>query len=34
MDALDAAIAGQDVEAALALLAELVPEWERDEVSD
>ncbi len=28
-DALDAAIAAQDVEAALALLAELVPEWQR-----
>ena len=29
LDALDAAIAAQDVEAALALLAELVPEWQR-----
>ncbi len=29
LDALDAAIAGQDREGALALLAELVPEWER-----
>ncbi|MDA7490964.1 polysaccharide biosynthesis protein [Synechococcus sp. AH-707-M23] len=29
LDVLDAAIAAQDVEAALALLAELVPEWER-----
>jgi hypothetical protein len=34
MDALDAAISGQDREAALALLAELVPEWERGDVSD
>ena len=34
LDALDAAIAGQDREAALALLAGLVPEWERVEVSD
>ena len=34
MDALDAAIAGQDVEGALALLAELVPEWDPGEVSD
>ena len=30
LDALDAAIAAQDVEAALALLAELVPEWQKD----
>ena len=29
LDALDAAIAAQDVEEALALLAELVPEWQR-----
>jgi tRNA(Ile2) C34 agmatinyltransferase TiaS len=29
LDALDAAIAAQDVEGALALLAELVPEWQR-----
>jgi|GEM_PF-2009336 len=29
LDALDAAIAAQDVEAALELLAELVPEWQR-----
>jgi FlaA1/EpsC-like NDP-sugar epimerase len=29
LDALDAVIAAQDVEAALALLAELVPEWQR-----
>ena len=29
LDDLDAAIAAQDVEAALALLAELVPEWQR-----
>ena len=29
LDALDAAIAAQDVEAALALLAQLVPEWQR-----
>ncbi|WP_130128243.1 nucleoside-diphosphate sugar epimerase/dehydratase [Synechococcus sp. WH 8101] len=30
LDALDAAIAAQDVEAALELLAELVPEWQRE----
>jgi hypothetical protein len=29
LDALDAAIAAQDVEAALALLAELLPEWKK-----
>jgi Predicted nucleoside-diphosphate sugar epimerases len=29
LDALDAAIAAQDVDAALELLAELVPEWQR-----
>ena len=29
LDALDAAIAAQNVEGALALLAELVPEWQR-----
>jgi FlaA1/EpsC-like NDP-sugar epimerase len=34
LDALDAAIAEQDVENALTLLAELVPEWKRAEVSD
>jgi Predicted nucleoside-diphosphate sugar epimerases len=31
LDALDAAIAAQDVEAALELLAELVPEWQREQ---
>ena len=30
LDALEAAIAAHDVEAALALLAELVPEWQRE----
>jgi FlaA1/EpsC-like NDP-sugar epimerase len=34
LDALDAAIAAQDVEGALGLLAELVPEWQREEISD
>jgi len=34
LDALDAAIAAQNVEGALLLLAELVPEWQRGEVSD
>lgn len=34
LDALAAAIAGQDQEGALALLAELVPEWGRGEVFD
>ena len=33
LDALDAAIAAQDVEAALELLAELVPEWQRQETT-
>jgi len=34
LDLLEAAIAEQDVEACLDVLAELVPEWERCEVSD
>ena len=29
LDALDSAVAAQDVEAALKVLAELVPEWQR-----
>jgi FlaA1/EpsC-like NDP-sugar epimerase len=33
LDALDAAIAAQDVESALSLLAELVPEWQRQKTT-
>ncbi len=33
LDALDAAIAAQDVESALSLLAELVPEWQRQQTT-